>query len=126
MSNQGWPEQTCACIGDSTLSPKFFRALCDSNRLQLLAMLATCCGTRTVSELSVCCPVDVSVVSRHLAILRDAGILEARRQGKEVHYAVRYDAIVRELRQLADALEACCPSSPTDSERKSPSEGCYE
>ena len=52
---------------------------------------------------------DVSVVSRHLAILRDAGLLEATRRGKEVHYRVRYDIVTGTLRSVADAVEQCCP-----------------
>ena len=55
-----------------------------------------------------CCPVDISVVSRHLAILREAGILAARKQGKEVLYSVRSTELVSTLRELADAIEGCC------------------
>jgi DNA-binding transcriptional ArsR family regulator len=105
MSNQNPPLPGCACICGQTLSPQFFKALGDPNRLALLARLTACCGPRTVSELATCCPIDLSVVSRHLAILREAGILEARKQGKEVHYTVRVEALVRELRAMADALE---------------------
>jgi len=56
-----------------------------------------------------CCPVNVSVVSRHLALLRDAGILAAERRGKEVYYSVRYPQLVATLRAIANAIEACCP-----------------
>lgn len=56
--------------------------------------------------MSCCCPVDISVVSRHLGILRDAGILEARKRGREVYYRVRIDQLTALLRNLADALEA--------------------
>ena len=94
MSNHPPPETGCACIRGQTLSPQFFRALGDPNRLALLARLAACCGPRTVSELAACCPVDLSVVSRHLAILREAGILQARKHGKEVHYTVCWEAMV--------------------------------
>ena len=60
-------------------------------------------------ELAGCCPVDLSVVSRHLRTFREAGVVEARKQGKEVLYRVRFDALVAILRNLADALEGCCP-----------------
>lgn len=42
-------------------------------------------------------------------MLRDAGILEAKRKGKEVYYSVKFDVIVPTLRGIADAMEACCP-----------------
>ena len=70
----------------------------------------------TVSEVATCCPTDLSVVSRHLAILRDAEILEASRRGREVRYRVRYGELARTLRRLADALESCCPDPPDRSE----------
>ncbi len=44
------------------------------------------------------------------AALRDAGIVEATRRGKEVYHRVRYRALAATLRAGADAIEACCPS----------------
>ena len=35
----------------------------------------------TVTEAAGCCPVDLSVVSRHLATLKEAGILQADLNG---------------------------------------------
>jgi len=86
---------------------RFFRALGDANRIALVARLAACGRPCTVGELSACCPTHLSGVSRHLTILRDAGIVEAERRGKEVHYELRSDEVVRTLRSLADGIEAC-------------------
>lgn len=98
----------CQDVGE-LIEPKFFRALCDPNRVAILARLAQCGRACTVGEIACCCPVDVSVVSRHLAILRDAGILESCRKGKEVYYCVRFGSFVPTLRAIADAIESCCP-----------------
>jgi DNA-binding transcriptional ArsR family regulator len=86
-----------------------FRALADTNRIALLGHLAAGCGPQTVTEASGCCPTDISVTSRHLAILRDAGIVEARKQGREVFYSVRYAELSKALREMAEAIDACCP-----------------
>ncbi len=91
------------------LSSEFFKALADPNRIAILARMAEEGGEKTVSEVARCCPVDVSVVSRHLKILRAAGILEAEKRGKEVLYRIRIGHLVSLLRGLADALETCCP-----------------
>jgi len=40
---------------------------------------------------------------------RDAGLVEAQKQGKQVLYTVRYDLVTETLRGVADAVEACCP-----------------
>jgi len=98
----------CDDLSDS-LSPGFFKALADPNRVALLVYLAESGKEQTVSDMSCCCPIDISVVSRHLGVLRDAGILEARKRGREVYYHVRVDKLTTLLRNLADALEACCP-----------------
>ncbi len=103
------------------MQARFFNALCDPGRLAILARLARCVEPCTVSEIAASCPTCVSVVSRHLAILREAKILEYKRRGKEVYYSVRFPDLVATLRSIADALEACCrtsDSSTTDKERQ--------
>ena len=102
--------QSCRGIND-TLEPRFFKALCDPNRIAILAKLAQCCEPCSVSQITECCPVDISVVSRHLAVLRDAGIVESEKRGKEVFYSVRFKTLVQTLRTMADDLEACCTSN---------------
>lgn len=108
ISNYPRGAQRCCRQLDRSLSAGFFRALCDENRLRLLVQLAGCRRPCTVSQIAECCPVDLSVVSRHLALLRDAGLCEAEKQGKEVYYRVRHRRVADRLRQVADALEGCC------------------
>jgi len=100
------------------LEPRFFRALCDPNRLTLLARLAQRCAPCTVSEIASCCPVNISVVSRHLAMLKEAGILKSEKRGKEVYYSVPYEELVATLRELADAIEGCCLSKDPETKKK--------
>ena len=99
-----------SCCGDLSelLSPKLFKALSDPTRLSLLVRLSQAESPRTVGELAEGSDVDVSVVSRHLATLRDAGVLECRRQGKEVRCSVKCAEVAVLLRQVADALDGCC------------------
>jgi ArsR family transcriptional regulator len=87
------------------LSPRLFRALCDPNRIALLARLSECGRPCGVTELSGCCAVDFSVVSRHLRTLREAGVLASTRRGKEIYYEVRATELVRTLRAIADVIE---------------------
>ncbi|NOG54906.1 MAG: helix-turn-helix transcriptional regulator [Planctomycetes bacterium] len=97
------------------MEPRFFKALGDGNRIALLARLAALCRPCTVSEIACCCPVDLSVVSRHLAILREAEIVQMEKRGKEVLYTVRYDVLAQTFRQIADAIDACCVTPADDS-----------
>ena len=105
-------DKTTSCSEELSewLTPAFFKALADPNRVALLVHLAQRGGKeQTVSDMSCCCPVDLSVVSRHLGVLRDAGILAAEKRGREVYYTVPVNKLTAILRNLADALEACCP-----------------
>ncbi len=105
--------QRCCRRLEKTIPSGFFRALSDPTRLDLLVQLSGCRRACTVGELAECCPVDLSVVSRHLAILRDAGLLAATRRGKQVYYRVSYDLVTSTLRDVADAVEQCCPDETT-------------
>lgn len=98
------------------LDPSFYRALCDPTRIAIVAWLASQRAPRSVSEIagSGCCRVDLSVVSRHLGLLRGAGIVESARRGKEVLYRVRTETLSSTLRQLADAIDTCCPRTAFD------------
>ncbi len=64
----------------------FFRALADRTRLRLLNLMGS-------DEICVCFFVDVigtnqPKISRHLAYLRRAGVVSARRDGKWMHYKI--------------------------------------
>lgn len=98
---------------ENALDARLFRALSHPTRIGILIRLARCCRPQTVSQIAACCRVDLSVVSRHLAILRDAGALSVRKDGRRIFYALRYAELARALRTLADAITACCPSDGT-------------
>ncbi len=98
------------------LKPDMFRALGDPTRLTLLARLATASAALTVTELSSCCGVHLSGVSRHLKILHDAALVHAERQGREVRYRLDCPGLSQALRGMADALDQChasCCATPT-------------
>jgi DNA-binding transcriptional ArsR family regulator len=109
----GWGD--CCPSLEKLLEPAFFKALCDPSRLAILGRLASMGKACTVSEIAACCPRDISVVSRHLATLKEAGIVSAERRGKEVHYRIQAAQVADFLHRLADALAECCP---TEEERK--------
>ena len=95
---------------DKALDASFFKALGDPTRLRLLACMAKCSRACSVTEVAECCDIDFCVVSRHLALLARAEILEVSKKGRTVYYAVRYEAVTKVLRELARALEGCCVS----------------
>ena len=111
MANDG--QSTCCSLAD-LLDPALFKALGHSNRVALLEELCSCNCARSVSELSECCDVDMSVVSRHLSKLRDAGIIQSKRDKQRVEYSVDVHELADLLRTMADAIENASRADTTE------------
>lgn len=82
-----------------------FKALSDPNRLKILDNLCQNDCESTVGDIAKCCDVDFSVVSRHLKILRDAGILQSNKKGQSVHHHINRKEVVELLRNVANRIE---------------------
>ena len=104
--SENW--KSCCPELERLLEPSLFKALCDPSRVAIFGRLASMGKACTVSEMAACCPRDISVVSRHLATLKEAGIVIAERRGKEVYYRIHSAQIADHLHRLADALAECC------------------
>ncbi len=89
------------------LRPEIFKALCDPTRIAVITRLASASRPLTVTEITGCCGVHISGVSRHLATLRDAGVIRAERRGREVRYRLDCEHLTTILRGLADAFDGC-------------------
>lgn len=116
------------CVEDITriADPCLFKTLSDPTRLAVLIRLATASSPLTVSDASQCCGVHLSGVSRHLKTLREAGLVEAVKSGREVVYRPRLAELVATLRGVADALESgsCCGDSCGCSKEADALRGC--
>jgi rhodanese-related sulfurtransferase/DNA-binding transcriptional ArsR family regulator len=80
------------------------RALGAAARLELLDFLAQ--GERSVEELAGVAGMSIANTSKHLQQLRSAGLVQARRAGKQVRYSLGDDRVldaVAALRGLAEA-----------------------
>jgi ArsR family transcriptional regulator, arsenate/arsenite/antimonite-responsive transcriptional repressor len=83
------------------LTVRLFKALSDETRLRIVALL--CRGELCVCDLMAILDLPQSTVSRHLATLRHAGLVEDRRQGVWMYY--RLAASEPLPRDLLDLLE---------------------
>ena len=72
-------------------------------RAALLVLLAGSGKALTLTELAARMPLDVSVVSRHLKVLRELGAVRAERRGHKVHHSLDCADLVVRLRNLVDA-----------------------
>ena len=61
-----------------------FRALADETRRDILRLLRT--GPRTSGEIADRFDSSWPTISRHLSVLREAGLVTTERKGQEIHY----------------------------------------
>jgi ArsR family transcriptional regulator len=72
---------------------KIIKAVAHPTRLFLVDELAKN-GERCVCELTEMVGADMSTVSRHLAILKNVGIVEDERRGAQVYYRLRVRCVL--------------------------------
>ena len=85
------------------------KALGDPNRVRaLLALLH--------QELCVCQVVELlglapSTVSKHMAILKQAGLVESRKEGRWVYYRAAANEVSEEVKEVLNWVSNCCSES---------------
>lgn len=92
-------------MSDSSLTDlvEFFLALSDGTRLRLLSLMRS--GEVSVGYLSDQLGQSQPKISRHLAYLRSAGLVETRRDGKWVYYHIASSSSLLADAALNDALD---------------------
>ena len=80
-----------------------FRVLGEASRIRLLDELRD--GERSVNELAARVDAGQQNVSKHLAVLADAGILARRKDGNHVYYRIVDDGVLGLCRQVCGSLE---------------------
>ena len=92
---------------DLDQSVRAFHALSDPTRLQLVELLRS--GERCVCELTDSLDAAQSRLSFHLRVLKEAGLVSDRREGRWVYYRLNPEAVAA----LAGLLTDCCsPGRP--------------
>ena len=71
---------------------KIIKALAHPSRLVMVDALAD--GEKCVCELRELVGSDMSTVSKHLAVMREAGIVDDRKEGLQVFYSLRVPCIM--------------------------------
>ena len=104
-----------ATLPQSSRAARWFHALSDETRVEIVRLLSH--GERCVCELQDALDAAQSRLSVHLKVLKDAGLVTDRREGRWVHYALNRDAL-DEIAAFASAVHpgkhagscrsACC------------------
>src|SRR5215813_10622134 len=81
-----------------------FRALADPTRRQILEDLRA--GERTAGEIAERFPISGPSISRHLGVLKAAGLVRERRDANKIYYALVEDRLALCLGRFVSAV---CP-----------------
>lgn len=83
---------------------RLLKALAHPSRLAMVDALAS--GERCVCELQQVAGSDISTVSKHLAVLKRAGIVADRREGVQIYYRLRIPCILQVFSCVAAVMQA--------------------
>ncbi|MEQ1785502.1 MAG: metalloregulator ArsR/SmtB family transcription factor [Acidimicrobiales bacterium] len=92
------------------------KALAEPRRWQIVALLS--CEELCVCHLAEELDVPQPLVSHHLKVLRDAGLVDSEKHRQWTYYRLRREAL-EEIRDRLGAVTACCPAP---GERRRPCE----
>ena len=72
--------------GEEVSCASVLKVLADETRLAVVEQLLT--GSRCVAEINETLGVEQSLLSHHLKVLREAGLVTAERDGRQVRYSL--------------------------------------
>lgn len=87
-------------LSEETLNSeaKIFKALSDVNRLKIVQLLKE--GELCACELTLTLSNSQSTVSHHLSVLKNAGLIKERKEGKWSYFRLSEGAIIELLKQV--------------------------
>jgi DNA-binding transcriptional ArsR family regulator len=83
---------------------KVFKALAHPSRLFILEQLTA--GEHCVCELTDMIGADMSTVSKHLSVLKNAGVIQDEKRGLQVYYRLKMPCISGFFQCVSEVLEA--------------------
>ena len=100
---------------DLQLVSSIFKLLSDPSRLRIFWLL--CHHEECVINISALMNMSSPAVAHHLKLLKDSGLLEYRRDGKEVYYKAAASETPKALHTMIETMiEISCPKKETPDE----------
>ena len=87
-----------------------FKALSDDTRLRVVKLLQE--RELCVCELMQVLDMSQPRISRHMSVLKNAGLVEDRREGKWVHYSLRNGVENKEINVILQTLSRLAADHP--------------
>jgi DNA-binding transcriptional ArsR family regulator len=103
-----------SCLNElvKNFDSRFFKTLSEPVRLDILRFLMLN-GRSDIGTIADHMPQDRSVISRHLNLMQETGILSSFKETRYVYYEINGKAFIDKLeaitRQIRECMLACCP-----------------
>ena len=117
------------------LPVEFAKALADETRQKIMKLC--CCKWLSVTEIVEQLDVAQPTVSHHLAILRDAGLVNIRPEGKQTFYTLNQERVVtccgqvmqvfapeEEATKTISSMACCSDTAPVNKAARKAASGC--
>ena len=87
-----------------------FKAFCEENRIRILKLLTAGekCACKLLEQINITQP----IMSHHMKILCDSGIVIGRKEGKWMYYSISPEGSATAVKYLKELTKITC--SPTD------------
>jgi ArsR family transcriptional regulator len=89
------------------------KGLADRTRLQIVQVLLK--GELPVSNIAAAIDLDISMTSHHLGLLHRARLVNARKEGRFVHYSLHPEVVRLNSGKRLDAIDLGCCAVTFDS-----------
>lgn len=95
------------------LDSKFFKTLSEPVRVEILKFLMVN-GRSDIGTIAEHMPQDRSVISRHLSLMHEAGILTCEKESRYIYYEINARAFRDKLEAITErtrkCIAKCCPN----------------
>lgn len=88
---------------DLARSTDFLKVIGEENRLKILYMLKD--GEKCVCEIWQCLDLPQNLVSHHLKVLKEHGLIQSRKEGQKIYYVIAKDEIMRRITALMHIVQ---------------------
>lgn len=89
-------------IADLSHTVKFLKATSEENRLKILCILRN--GEKCVCDIWQCLKLSQNLVSHHLKVLKDFGLISFEKRGLKVFYKLNQKVVKKYLKELNKLL----------------------
>ena len=90
----------------AVMDSKFFKSLGEPVRVQIIRFLLLN-GRADIGTIAESMPQDRSVISRHLNLMHDVGILSCEKESRHMYYSINAETFLDRFSTITKLVETC-------------------